>query len=119
LVASDFPSYCNENPTVFCFFCCFTGFVWATERSKKQDEDWNARLEQLREYKEAHKDCLVPHGYKVDPSFAEWVHRQRTTYAIHLKEGRVNPMVEGRMKKLEEMGFNFVRVLGCVGRRVI
>jgi Helicase associated domain len=88
------------------------GFVWATERSKKQDEDWNARLEQLREYKDAHGDCLVPHGYKVDPSFAEWVHRQRTTYAIHLKEGRVNPMVEGRMKKLEDMGFNFVRY-GC------
>jgi len=49
----------------------------------------------------------VPHGYSKDTSFAEWIHRQRTTYATHLKEGRKNQMVEERMKKLEDIGFNF------------
>lgn len=49
----------------------------------------------------------MPHGYEIDPSFAEWVHRQRTTYAAMLKETMPNQMVQDRMKKLVEMGFNF------------
>lgn len=98
-----------NNRMWVCFVKSWPGFVWTTERTKKQNEDWNVRLEQLKEYKTQHGDCLVPHGYKPDPSFAEWIHRQRTTFAMHVKEGRTNPMVEERMKKLEEMGFNFVR----------
>lgn len=50
---------------------------------------------------------MVPHGYEVDPSFAEWIHRQRTTYASMLKEKIPNPMVLDRMNKLDELGFNF------------
>jgi hypothetical protein len=50
---------------------------------------------------------LVPHGYDVDPSFAEWIHRQRTAYAAMLKEDKPNPLVQSRMVKLEEIGFNF------------
>ena len=30
------------------------GFVWSTERSKHQKEDWEARLQQLKEYKAQH-----------------------------------------------------------------
>ena len=56
-------------------------------------------------------DCLVPHGYPEDPSFAEWVHRQRTTHAHMLKEEeqhqRHSPLVEERMKKLQDLGFHF------------
>lgn len=89
--------------------CIITGFVWNTERTRKQNEEWEQRLEQLQHYKAEHGDCLVPHGYKDDPSFAEWIHRQRTTFALHIKEGRVNAMIEDRMQKLEAMGFNFVR----------
>jgi hypothetical protein len=83
------------------------GFVWSTERSKRQEEDWTTRLEQLQAYKKKHGDCLVPHGYVEDPSFAEWIHRQRTTYASMLKDDKPNVMVKERMEKLEEMGFNF------------
>lgn len=51
---------------------------------------------------------MVPHGYYADPSFAEWIHRQRTTYASISKETEPkNAMVQDRMVKLEEMGFNF------------
>lgn len=89
------------------------GFVWSTERSKHQKEDWEARLQQLKDYKAKHGDCLVPHGYPGDPSFAEWVHRQRTTHAHMVKEEEAthtkqhNPLIEGRMKQLEELGFHF------------
>jgi Helicase associated domain len=51
--------------------------------------------------------CLVPHGYDVDPSFAEWIHRQRTTYISMLKEEKPSPLLQSRMEKLEEIGFNF------------
>lgn len=30
------------------------GFVWSTERTKHQKEDWEARLQQLRDYKSKH-----------------------------------------------------------------
>ncbi|GKY98276.1 hypothetical protein MPSEU_000785200 [Mayamaea pseudoterrestris] len=83
------------------------GFVWSTERSRRQKEDWNARFQQLQRYKQVHGNTLVPHGFPADPSFAEWIHRQRTTYATHLKEGRKNRMVEERMRQLEELGFHF------------
>ena len=66
-------------------------------------------------------DCLVPHGYTEDPSFAEWVHRQRTTHAHLMKElsdqadiqqhqcskHQLNPLVNQRMKLLEDLGFRF------------
>ena len=83
------------------------GFVWSTNRTERQDEDWNRRLQQLEEYKKQHGDCLVPHGYTEDPSFAEWIHRQRTTYAAMQKDKKPNKMVAERMERLKEVGFNF------------
>lgn len=89
------------------------GFVWSTERSKHQKEDWEARLQQLKDYKAKHGDCMVPHGYQIDPSFAEWIHRQRTTYAHMVKDEEAthtkhhNPLIEDRMKQLEDLGFHF------------
>jgi len=84
------------------------GFLWTTERSKRQNHDWNNRLQQLKEYKKIHGHCRVPHGYEEDPSFAEWIHRQRTTYASILKDPEeTSALVKDRMKQLEELGFNF------------
>jgi Helicase associated domain len=102
------------------------GFVWSTDRAKRQEEDWNERLEQLKRYKEVHGDCLVPHGYPEDPTFAEWIHRQRTTYVnlCHHPDGgsnsssnnnnnrhshgpTSNQLLQERMKKLIDIGFNF------------
>ena len=50
---------------------------------------------------------MVPHGYEADPSFAEWIHRQRTAYASMVKDEKPNPLVQSRITKLEEIGFNF------------
>jgi len=84
------------------------GFLWTTERTKRQNEDWNNRLEQLKEYKATHGDCLVPHGWEPDPSFAEWIHRQRTTYAAMEKDpDTTSDLVKERMQKLVDMDFGF------------
>lgn len=84
------------------------GFLWTTERSKRQSDDWNKRLEQLKEYKITHGDCLVPHGYEEDSAFAEWIHRQRTTYAAMIKSpDQTSELIKIRMTQLEGLGFNF------------
>lgn len=108
------------------------GFVWTTERTKRQDNDWNGRFEQLLQYKEQHGNCLVPHGYREDTvcnkwrveasfgcsheltktciyiqSFSEWIHRQRTTYASYQREKKPNKTIQDRINKLKEIGFVF------------
>ena len=83
------------------------GFVWNTQRTQKQNEDWDRRFQQLEEYKEKHGDCLVPHGYSEDPSFAEWIHRQRTTYVALKKSKKPNPLIQERMDRLAAIDFNF------------
>jgi len=52
-------------------------------------------------------DCFVPHGYSEDPSLAEWVHRQRTTYAQLMKDKHPSQFLVERMKQLEDLGFHF------------
>ena len=103
------------------------GFAWTTERSKRQNDDWRRRLDQLKEFKRKHGHCLVPHGYPEDPSFAEWIHRQRTSYNTLLKEEEdedeaageepaasksstpavSKPMMKARFEQLKDLGFNF------------
>lgn len=43
------------------------GFVWSTERTKRQNDNWESRFEQLKQYKAQHGHCQVPHGYAEDP----------------------------------------------------
>lgn len=83
------------------------GFAWTTERTKKQDESWSKRLEQLKAFKAKHGHTMVPHGYFDDVPFAEWVHRQRTTYASMLKDEKPSEAVQKRMQQLKDIGFNF------------
>jgi hypothetical protein len=85
------------------------GFIFSTQRTKKQNDDWNTRLKQLEEFKKENGHVLVPHGYVNDPSFSEWVHRQRTTYQAYLKSEirKPNTLIEGRIEKLKGLGFNF------------
>ncbi len=90
------------------------GFCWTTERSKRQNDDWQKRLHQLKDFREKHGHCMVPHGYPEDPSFAEWIHRQRTSYNSLVKDeengtltATVNPMMRERFQQLKKLGFNF------------
>lgn len=82
------------------------GFAWTTERTKQQTKEWQARFQQLKRFKEEYGHCLVPHGYVRDPSFAEWIHRQRTSYNSKTT-GPNNPMLEDRFQQLKALGFNF------------
>jgi hypothetical protein len=92
------------------------GFVWNTQRTERQNEDWEKRYAQLVQFQQTNGHCLIPHGYEPDPGLAEWVHRQRTTYASMIKQQQQQEeenqdsnlqIVQQRMKKLQDIGFNF------------
>jgi hypothetical protein len=44
------------------------GFVW----SKRDLVDWYSRLEELKQYKKEHGDCLVPNKYSANPQLGTW-----------------------------------------------
>jgi len=51
-------------------------------------------------------------------SFAEWIHRQRTTIAAYNKSSKPNANLEERKKRLEDIGFVFTVQYVCILRRV-
>eukprot|EP00957_Ditylum_brightwellii_P063378 4810907-Ditylum_brightwellii.AAC.1 len=58
------------------------GFTW-----KLHEGYWHKMLDDLKEYKERHGDCLVPTKYAPNPPLGCWVHMQRIAYK-HMLNGR-------------------------------
>ena len=75
---------------------------------------WMDRFELLRNYKEAHGDCLVPRSH---PMLSRWVTRQRTNYRL-LKEGKKSPITQKRIDLLNSIGFKWsvLKVLPWIDR---
>ena len=49
------------------------GFVWIATA----DIPWETRIEQLKEYKKLHGNCLVPNKYREENGLGRWVDKQR------------------------------------------
>lgn len=116
----QYKMFCHKTKPGYKNKCCMTeermklleevGFAWSTERSKKQDEDWQARFQQLKQYQEQHGHCMVPHGYTQDPSLYEWVHRQRVQHASVVKSGKEpDQKIKERIDLLKTIGFSFTK----------
>jgi len=73
------------------------GFVWGCP----QRDDWNARFQQLKEYKAMHGNCLVP---KRDLLLGRWVGRQRSIYKDFL-QGKSTSLTQERINLLTEIDF--------------
>jgi hypothetical protein len=69
------------------------GFVWSARESEKggqdsagrmtrnsYDDQWDNMFEQLRQFKEQHRDCLVPKRYQANPKLGTWVDTQRVQF---------------------------------------
>jgi hypothetical protein len=85
-------------------------------RSSQMDEpklkSWDQRFHELKQYKEAFGDCLVPQKYPPNPKLGRWVENQRSAYhrMMKAKETGVvdifcSGMTEARIAQLEEIGF--------------
>lgn len=81
------------------------------EYDDPQDE-WNQRLDELKEYREEHGNCLVPTKYIKNPKLGRFVSTQRTQYHSYMQakeEGNTDittrNMNEDRIMQLEAIGF--------------
>jgi hypothetical protein len=68
---------------------------------------YSSRLEQLRQYKARHNDCLVPKEWPENPQLGSWVASQRKQYRA-LLNGKPSGLTKDRRVELESMGFVWV-----------
>mmetsp|Transcript_4283 Transcript_4283/g.12076 ORF Transcript_4283/g.12076 Transcript_4283/m.12076 type:complete len:90 (+) Transcript_4283:184-453(+) len=71
------------------------GFDWDPRGTQ-----WEERLGELKAYKAAHGDCLVPWEYPDNPQLRYWVVNQRHRY--HRRE-----ISADRAARLEALGFDW------------
>jgi hypothetical protein len=75
-------------------------------RIQKPLVSWEARFEQLVEFRKEQGNCNVPSCYPPDFSFARWVEAQRHGHSLKLK-GSKTPLTDERFARLNEMGFRW------------
>ena len=68
------------------------GFSW-----NPFSELWEARFQELVEYKQVHGSCNVPNRYKANPQLGRWVDKQP----------RAKTMREERRKRLDSISFTW------------
>jgi len=83
------------------------GFQWSHQLElSRRHVPWEQRFAELEKYKDIHKHCNVPGGWKENPTLGNWVGQQRKQYRL-LKEGTSSAMTEERIRKLEGIGFEW------------
>ena len=65
---------------------------------------WNARYEELVEYRRVHGDCLVPQQYGTNPALGRWVRSQRVERSC-LRQGFDSYTTPDRIDRLDDLGF--------------
>jgi phosphoenolpyruvate-protein kinase (PTS system EI component) len=69
------------------------GFEWG---KRKGDEAWQARYQELVEYRQTHGNCDVPTKYIANPALGRWVSTQRSQFKTfpnkHMTQERVNDL---------------------------
>mmetsp|Transcript_7273 Transcript_7273/g.10865 ORF Transcript_7273/g.10865 Transcript_7273/m.10865 type:complete len:473 (-) Transcript_7273:107-1525(-) len=78
-------------------------FEWVALLNK---EVWMQRLDERKEYKKEHGDCLVPKMYKSNPQLGRWVNTQRTHY-WYMKRRKYSAMTNERKLQLEAVEFEW------------
>jgi hypothetical protein len=76
----------------------------SAKRAKHKDVRWLSNLEQLKQYKEKHGDCVVPRGFSGNPKLASWVAEQRKQRKL-LIDGKQSSMIPERIRLLDDLGF--------------
>jgi hypothetical protein len=76
------------------------GFQWNVQGHLP----WEARLEELKAFKAAHGNCLVPIKYPPNPQLGNWVHNQRKEHKL-FHENKKSTLTHERIHLLETEGF--------------
>ena len=84
------------------------GFVWNVgydgNTNARNDELWNQRLDELKEYRKKYGNCNVPNRYSANKSLGKWVRNQRHYYKLK-ENGKSSSMTDERILELEAIGF--------------
>ncbi|GFH61945.1 hypothetical protein CTEN210_18421 [Chaetoceros tenuissimus] len=77
------------------------GFTWTPLQN-----NWDERFEELKQYKDQHGHCNVPHKYEPNKALGTWVSAQRQQYKLWSK-GSNAKITEERVKQLDNIGFEW------------
>eukprot|EP00816_Leptocylindrus_hargravesii_P012292 CAMPEP_0196806970 /NCGR_PEP_ID=MMETSP1362-20130617/6906_1 /TAXON_ID=163516 /ORGANISM="Leptocylindrus danicus, Strain CCMP1856" /LENGTH=339 /DNA_ID=CAMNT_0042180681 /DNA_START=235 /DNA_END=1254 /DNA_ORIENTATION=- len=80
------------------------------QSSNKKNSTWDKRFEELEEYLVKYGDTNVPQNYTGNPALANWVQRQKQVFKDFLCNGASGGITEGRIEKLNSIGFNWGNV---------
>ena len=99
------------------------GFAWEvgnTGGGLTNDELWEGRFEELKDYRKEYGNCNVPKEYQDNKQLGYWVSRQRQQYK-KFQKGATAYITQERISKLNSIGFvwSFVLVDDCVGGGLI
>jgi hypothetical protein len=82
------------------------GFSWTSTLKHSPNVSWEAKLNDLKAYKDRVGNTNVPKNYKEDKELASWTRNQRAQYMAK-KRGKKSPMTDERIARLEEIGFEW------------
>lgn len=77
-------------------------FTW----SLRNRTDWQARFEELCDFKEEYGHCVVPQLFSQNKSLGKWVSKQREQYR-KLLDGKSSFMTKERIDQLDNIGFSW------------
>jgi hypothetical protein len=83
------------------------GFEWEVSKAAVVSA-WNARFQQLSEFKVQFGHCHVTKGYFANPKLGVWVATQRHSYKSH-PDGKPSRMPAERIRALNGIGFDWTR----------
>uniref|UniRef100_A0A7S4N2F7 Helicase-associated domain-containing protein n=1 Tax=Odontella aurita TaxID=265563 RepID=A0A7S4N2F7_9STRA len=75
-----------------------------TAAAARNQDTWNLRLEQLREYYDEHSTFAVPQKYEQNPKLGYWVSEQRKQF-MYWAKGKPSGLSRERMGLLYDIGF--------------
>eukprot|EP00978_Attheya_sp_CCMP212_P006984 scaffold16309_cov46-Attheya_sp.AAC.2 len=84
------------------------GFVWKVhyrQPTQRDEQKWQKRYEELKEYQSEHGDCLVPQKYTPNPALGTWVGKQRVKYSLWKNKNDKFYITPKRIELLERIGF--------------
>ena len=94
------------------------GLDFNDARQKRDEAQWQSKLELLRQYRERNGHCRVPASYEMDGvKLGSWLSHQRVAYKKH-SEGKPAKITQERIDQLEAVGVDWDRAGSHVAVKV-
>jgi len=77
------------------------------QSSNKNDSTWDKRFEELEQFLDKYGDTNVPQNWTENVALSNWVQRQKRWFKDYLCNGASGSITEGRIEKLNSIGFNW------------